>query len=403
MNANIDASTMRRMNRATVLRLVRELRTTSRIDIAQLTGLNKATVSNIVDELIAEQFVHEIGHGSSSGGRRPILLRFNGNAAYAVGVDVQLSHTTTVVCNIRAEVAYRHVQQFQLRGTAGEQRQMLLDVIGSEIQRAREAAPQSPYGLVGACIGLPGMVDFRTGTVHYLPNGPTGSWDVRTPLTERFSFPVFLDNDANCGAWSEFQGRAGEPVNLLYVNAGAGLGTGIIIDNKLYRGRSGIAGEFGHMTINPMGSVCACGSYGCWEEYASERSLIRYIREAGGDPSVLAEDRSLMDQVMNEVRLDNRAYIRAFHSLGQYLGIGIANLMNGLNPDEVILGGSVAGAATFILPEVERAVRHRAIALNKQTPIRIGNVNSVAIGAACLAIDEVLFSQPVDGSHTYPV
>jgi N-acetylglucosamine repressor len=396
MNSNIDASAMRRMNRATVLRLVRDLRTTSRIDIAQMTGLNKATVSNIVEELIKEQFIVEMGYGSSSGGRKPILLRFNANAAYAIGVDVQLSHITTVVCNIRGEVVYRETHPLQLHGSAAEQQRLLEGVIESEIQRAIDAAPKSPYGLVGTCIGLPGMVNFRTGTVHYLPGVFQGQWNIAENLSNRFSFPVYCDNDANCGAWSEYQSRRSGRANFAYINVGMGIGTGIVIENKLYRGASGIAGEFGHMTLNPMGSACPCGNYGCWEEYASERSLLRYIREAGGDTSVLSDDRPLMEQVLNEARLDNRAFIRALHSLGQYLGIGIANVLNALNPDEIILGGSVASAATFILPEMERVIHHRAIWGNKRIPIHIANVNSVAIGAACLAIDEVLFSQSSD-------
>jgi N-acetylglucosamine repressor len=396
MNANIDAATMRRMNRATVLRLIRDFRTTSRIDIAQITGLNKATVSNIVDELMEDKFVHEIGYGSSSGGRKPILLRFNANAAHAVGMEVKPSQLTTVVCNIRGETAYHHVIPVDLRDDSQDKRAVLLTLMAQEIQAAIDAAPKSPYGLVGVCVGLPGMVNYYTGKVYYLAGITTEEWDLKTALTERFSVPIFCDNNANCGAWNEYLLHGERPPSLVYVNAGAGVGAGIVIDGKLFRGQNGSAGEFGHMTINPMGSRCACGNYGCWEEYASERSLLRYIQEAGTDDSLFSPDSPLIDQVLHEASRDNRAYIRAFHSLGQYLGIGITNIINALNPAEIVLGGSLAGAATFVLPEIERVVNHRTRSHTKHILIRIGNVNSVAIGAACLTIEDVLFTTPAD-------
>jgi N-acetylglucosamine repressor len=426
MNANIDASTMRRMNRATVLRLIRDLRTTSRIDVAQMTGLNKATVSNIVDELIREQLVHEIGYGSSSGGRKPILLRFNANAAYAIGVDIQISHITTVVCNIRGETVYRQTQPVQFKQTINtpqtehtareetidtlhlkhpgslsqtfdsDEQSHLLHMVEEEIQRAIQAVPHSPYGLVGIGVGLPGMVNFQSGIIYYIPKLFRGQWNLQKHLTDKFSLPVFCDNDANCGAWNEYMTHTTRVPSLVYIHAGVGIGAGLVIDGKLYRGRDGIAGEFGHLTINPMGSACLCGSYGCWEEYASERSLLRYLREAGADESLFSEDRPLMEQVIKQAQLDNRTYIRAFHSLGQYLGIGIANVMNTLNPHELVLGGSILGASTFVLPEIERVVKHRSLLKNKPIPVRIGNMNAVAIGAACLTIDEVLFSSPTN-------
>lgn len=396
MNANVDASTMRRMNRATVLRIVRDMRTTSRIDIAQVTGLNKATVSNIVDELIADQFVHEVGYGSSSGGRKPILLRFNANAAYAVGVDVQLTRINTVVCNVRGEAAYRNLVELEPDLVQQDPQAYLSGLLEAEIARAIASAPRSAYGLLGICVGLPGMVNFHTGVVSYLPSLAIENWKLGAELTQRFELPVFCDNDANCGAWSETMGKTPRHANLAYVNAGAGIGVGLLVDGQLYRGHDGLAGEFGHMTINPMGPICKCGNSGCWEEYASERSLLRYLRESGADVDPALDSGPLMDWVIRQARSDNRAYIRAFHSLGQHLGVGIANILSALNPDEIIIGGSIASAATFVLPEIERVVKHRAVSRNKQIPIRMSHANAVAVGAACLVIDEVLFATPLE-------
>ncbi|MCY0875009.1 MAG: ROK family transcriptional regulator [Firmicutes bacterium] len=387
---NVDAPAMRRINKATVLQFIRDHRTTSRIDIAQVTGLNKATVSYIVDELITEQWVQEIGYGSSSGGRKPILLRFNASGAYAIGMDVQVNSIKTMVCNTRNEPVYR-----SQRSLSGEQRgalqEHLMTAIVEETRAAVAATPSSPHGLVGIGLALPGLVDVQTGSVHYLPGLPVRDWPIRDQLAQAVGIPVFCENDANCGAWGELTRSASHSDHLAFVNAGTGIGVGLIIAGQLYRGRQGLAGEFGHTTIMPLGQACPCGNYGCWEEYASERSLRRYIIEAGGDPSVLNEEQGFVDQMLSEAQADNRAYIRAFNTLGQYLGIGIANITNALNPDRISLGGTLSQAATFILPEIERIMNYRTLTQNRNIPVSIASANSVAIGAAALVIAQTLF------------
>lgn len=387
---NVDAAAMRRINKATVLQLIRSHRTTSRIDIAQVTGLNKATVSYIVDELIDEKWVQEIGFGSSSGGRKPILLRFNANGAYAVGMDVQLHSVKTVVCNARGESVYRRELNIT-RSPDMTPRDRLIHVIVEEARAAMGATPASPHGLVGIGIGLPGLVNSGSGAVSNLPGVTLAEWDIRDAVAREVSIPVFCDNSANCGAWNELAHGSSHDENLVFVNAGVGIGTGVIIHRRLYRGRGGLAGEFGHTTIMPMGQRCSCGNYGCWEEYASERSLLRYIVEAGGDTVELEQEDHFIERILDEAHADNRAYIRAFNTLGQYLGIGIANIANALSPDRISLGGTLSRAATFILPEIERIMNYRAIAGNKSIPISVANTNSVAVGAASLVIDETLF------------
>ena len=157
--------------------------------------------------------------------------------------------------------------------------------------------------------------------------------------------------------------------------------------------KNGIAGEFGHTTIFPMGERCVCGNYGCWEAYASERSLIRYIIEAGGNADQLNEVPGLIHFILNEAHADNRFYIRALNTLGQYLGIGIANIINALSPDRISLCGTISQAATFILPEIERVFHYRVFPSNRETQVTIAGANTVAIGAATLIIHQTLFDQ----------
>ncbi len=396
MNINVDAAAMRRINRSTVLQLLRDNRTTSRIDIAQITGLNKATVSYIVDELIKDQLVEEIGYGSSSGGRKPVLIKFNANAAYAIGIDIQISQMTTIVTNARGDIIYKRNRRIRFHEEETTYKAHILDVIQSEVDTATLSVPKSPYGITGIGIAMPGIVNFKTGYIHYLPNVQIANWDFLYDIQKKISIPVYIDNDANCGAWCEFSRRNNRLKNLIHLHVGIGIGAGLILDGQIYRGKDGLAGEFGHMTISAMGLECACGNYGCFEEYASERSLVRYIRESGGEKPSISDDSTFIDHLLYEAQHDNRVYIRAFHTLGQYLGIGIANIVNGLNPDQVTIGGAISRAATFILPEVERVLHHRAILANKGIDLTIATNDAAAIGASLLVIDRTLFAMPTD-------
>ncbi len=393
MRQNVDAPAMRRINRATVLQFIRDQRTTSRIDIAQMTGLNKATVSYIVDELIRENWVQEIGYGTSTGGRKPILLRFNANSAYAIGVDIESEMIKTVVCNIRGEVAIK--QEAVLPKLTVDGKHHWLQSIAEEIKTAIASTPTSPHGLIGIALALPGLVNSETGTIATLHQVPIQDWNIQKTLTDELKLPIYIENSANCGAWFEYIRGNSKEESLVFINAGAGIGTGIIINGQLFKGKNGIAGEFGHTTIFPMGERCVCGNYGCWEEYASERSLFRYIIEAGGNVDEFIEVPSLIHFILNEAHADNRYYIRALNTLGQYLGIGIANIINALSPDRISLGGTISQAATFILPEIERMFHYRVFPSNRETQVTIAGANSVAIGAATLIIHQTLFDQSI--------
>ena len=356
-----------------------------------MTGLNKATVSYIVDELISEKWVQEIGYGSSTGGRKPILLRFNANSAYAIGIDIELDTIKTAVCNTRGEVAFKN--EAALPKFTQEWQHHWLGTVIDEIKTAVAATPESPHGLIGIGLALPGLVNSETGVISSLANRSVKDWDLRKAVADALKIPVFIENSANCGAWSEYMRSKNKQENLVFINAGVGIGTGIIINGRLYTGNQGIAGEFGHTSILPMGQRCVCGNYGCWEEYASERSLLRYIVEAGGDINKLEEIPGLVNFILNEAHADNRSYIRALNTLGQYLGIGIANIINALSPDRISLGGTISQAATFILPEIERSINYRVFPLNRHIPVTIAAANSIAVGAATLIIYQTLFDR----------
>jgi N-acetylglucosamine repressor len=387
MSKSVDASQMRKLNKVAVLRAIVEHDPISRIDIADKTDLHKATVTHLVDELIAEQFVCEVGYGESRGGRKPMLLSLNRTAGYTIGLDVQITHITAALCDLLGNVLYSRTCRTEYgAGQLNQDRLFthLVDEIGHVLRRV----PESPHGVLGIGVALPGMVNFETGFVHYLPNLEIHQWDLGPALTDRFGIPAFIDNDANCGAWAEYRSR--RIPDLAFVNAGIGVGVGIMAGDSLFRGHHGIAGEFGHTSISAMGLQCACGSYGCWELYSSERALLRYIQEYGHLNDTEFPGADFVERCQAEALRGNTAYLHAFQSVAQHLGVGLANIANGLNPSMIIVGGNLMRAEQLILPDVKRYFQLRALPTNKDIPIVPASADSIVRGAASLVAWRVL-------------
>lgn len=241
------------------------------------------------------------------------------------------------------------------------------------------AAP-SHYGLVGIGVGVPGMVD-EQGVVLFAPNLGWEMVDLRSILESAFAVPVTIDNEANAGAQGELNfGAARDVRHLLYISAGSGIGSGIIIGGELYKGARGYAGETGHMTIEAEGKPCSCGSRGCWELYASEKTydnpgltlpartttgLVKYALE--GQPDTLSH----------------------FNSIGEYLGIGVTNLINSFNPELIVIGGALSEAEPWLGEPLRRVVAERTLPYHKQqleiTFSRLGSRGTM-IGAGFSAV-----------------
>lgn len=378
----VDASVMRSANKRTVLGLLYHKKTSSRVDISRTTGLNPATVSSLVDELIHEQYVEEVGTGPSSGGRKPIIIRFNADTGYVIGVDVQITHLSTVLINANREVIFE--RRMDIPPAAQPlHRDDLTDLIEREVVAAKRRCPPSPHGLMGVGVGLPGLVDHHQGRALLLPNLGIVDWDISRALAQRETLPIFVDNDANCGAWSEY--LTSGTANLLFINSGVGLGVGTVINGQLYRGAHGIAGEAGHHAISPTGLDCLCGNIGCWEQFASERGLARTLRDQGiVTPFPLPAD--FIHRAIEEAQHGNSVYLEAFDDLARHLATGLINLLNLLNPQTIYLGGTVAEAQSLLLPLIHEQIRSRALLNNQEVVIHPSSPTSVALGAAGLAL-----------------
>jgi predicted NBD/HSP70 family sugar kinase len=328
----------------------------SRSAIAKKLGITKGTVSSLTTELIEEKIIIEHGPGSSSGGRRPLMLLFNEKAGYSIGINLGVNYILGILTNLNGEII---AEQRQI--ISKENFSQWLPVIIETIQHLIEQAPPSPYGVVGIGVGVPGMVD-NNGLVLLAPNLEWENVHLKQELEQVFHLPVTIDNEANAGAYEEkiHHSHPAQPNNIVYVSAGIGIGVGLIIDGKLYNGAKGFSGESGHMMIDIDGRECLCGSRGCWEMYASEKAL---MIEAEKLPSSTAGNH--LESLIEEAHT-NEHVTALFADIGYYLGIGISNILNTFNPEKVVIGNRLAMAKDLLQPSLKEAVERHSLSFHKE-------------------------------------
>lgn len=346
--ANVARSnTIRDINRQIVLNYVRERGPISRAEIAHETALQRSTVSLIVEELRVEGLIEEVS-GESTGGRPPILLSLRTADAVAIGVD--LGTTRTIVAT--SDLAGRVLEQetFETSPDAKKTTQEIID-------RSRRFIRRNDGTIEGIGISLPGLVD-PEGKELFIPTFKWRDLPLAKDISSGTGLPVTMDNDANAAAQAELwfgRPEIREVRDFIIVLVEDGVGTGIVFDGQVYRGENGAAGEFGHMTIGQGAPVaCASGSRECWEAFASQRAaLARYKNLSRGSNGDLNNNfQELLDQAL---RSDGAART-ALKETAHYLGIGIANLIRGLAPEAVIVGGPIVRAWPIISQEITSTV-----------------------------------------------
>lgn len=344
-----DQALIKRINTAIVLESILRGAPLSRAQISEQSGLNKATVSSLVQDLIDGSLVREIGIGQSSGGRKPVLLDFVSTSGYAVGVDLGVNYIRGVLTDLRGNIvaewtASLNPAETDVAGTMEQLCGCIESLIGE--------APASAYGIVGIGVGVPGLVD-ESGTILFAPNLKWRDVPLQRMLTDKFSLPVTIDNEANMGALGEQKYGAGRSIsNLIYVSVGMGIGTGLILHKTLYKGASGFSGEMGHLSVEAHGKSCTCGNRGCWELYASELALLEQADPLGIDS---------LDNLLAAANEGRQDVLDLFSNIGEYLGIGIANIVNVFNPDAVVIGNRMSRARPWLESALRQTVEQRAL------------------------------------------
>lgn len=377
---------VKQINKTLVLETILHEAPISRADISQKVGLNKGTVSSLVNELLEDQLIYESGPGQSSGGRRPVILLFNDKAGFSIGIDLGVNYILGVLTDLKGNIIVEVNKKLTVRSY-----EVVIEILKSVISDLINAAPQSHYGIVGIGIGVPGLVN-NHGEILIAPNLGWKNINLREEIENCFDIPVLIENEANAGAYGEkLYGAGKENDNILYISAGIGIGVGIILNGKLFYGMNGFSGEAGHMIVQVNGKDCTCGSSGCWELYASEKALLEEARKL--KLTSITEETLSIELLLELANSGNEDIINLFHSIGMYLGVGINNIINIFNPEQVIIGNRLAMAKDWLEKSIEKFIKNHTMKYHQKDLIVSFSKHayySAAIGVSAQMIDQFL-------------
>ena len=367
-------TTSRDINRHIALNLIREHQPISRADLARGMKMTRGVVSVLVQELIAQGLIYEGATGEAARGRKPTFLHIRTHDRLVVAVDVRFTRTFLMLCDFSGR---------QLAIENFETVVPIAEFVKDLTVRIRKLLRTQGLGFTCEGIGLvvPGMVDQRTGKIL---NAPALGWrdvDIRTKLASTTGLPVHIENSGRASALAQLWLTRGETSgghNFVYISVSDGVGVGVVVNGELLRGRDHIAGEFGHMPLNLDGPRCMCGNNGCWEAYTSNlATLSRYFgwNLSKHSPKHLKDaERSsftVLDLIACARRGDSKA-VAAVLATGRFLGLGIATIINLVNPDCLYLAGEITTAWDLIEDTVREAVAERALTeAASHTPLRV--------------------------------
>lgn len=376
-----------------VLRLIWQERRISRAEIARLASLSRSTVSEIVSEILPMGIVAEVGEGLSQGGRRPIVLEFQDDACVILGVEMGATHVVVALTDLRGRVLAWESREHPVRTDPEGTRRLI-----AELCRACLAAPAGTgRPLVGIGVAVPSPVDpshpDRLSTI-VLP-----AWEARLGLDDlarQHGVPLMVDNDANLGALAEHWWGAGRGIDdLAYIKVAMGIGSGHVIGGEIYRGATGVAGEIGHLSIDPQGKPCICGLRGCLVTLVGGPALLERAAElASRFPDSRLAGRTITVLDLEDAALAGDALaLTVAQEAASHLGRGVAGLLNLMNPSLVIVGGDLARLGDLLLDPLRETVKSRTLVSSvAAAEIRASDLGAraIAMGAATLVLKAAL-------------
>ncbi len=329
----------------------------SRADIARETGLARSTVSSLVSDLQAAGLVVESAatngraNASSKGGRPPVLLTLNPSAGAVLGIHFDHRFVRVAVAQLDHRILAEEARELDVDNDAASTLDVAVELAHEVVGRAGVKLDR----LLGVGAAVPGPIDHATGAVGSTTIMP--GWvglDVAAELESRLDLPVHIDNDANLGALAESVLGAGRDAReMVYVMLSSGIGAGLVLGGRLHRGVRGTAGEIGHVLVNEQGPICRCGNRGCLETYAGAWAMLELLRAAHGELTP--------ERMIALAQEGDPACRRVISDAARTVGSVVAALCNQLNPERVVVGGTVSPAGELVLEPIREMVRRYAI------------------------------------------
>ena len=381
------SATQREFGRRAILTEIRRAGQIPRIELAQRTGISRATVTTITAELLQEGLIQESPRteldGDATRGRPRVDLRLRGAARLVAGAKVSGRSISLVLLDFEGEQRAAH--ETRLSASALDTGDMVA-ALDTALTGLMQEAGQDPGDLAGVCIGIAGIVDAAHGFVHWSPSLTARNIDLGAELSAKLGIPAFIDNDANLVAVAEKTFGLGRPhSDFIVVTIESGVGLGLVLGDRLYRGTRGCGAEFGHTKVQIDGALCRCGQRGCLEAYISDYALLREASFTLGRDLQIGE---LLQQAKAGEPIARSVVDRA----GRMFALGLANLVNIFDPELIILAGEQMQFDHLYAPEVIEMMRKSIVQVDKPPPEVVihkwGNL-MWARGAAAHALDKI--------------
>jgi len=361
---------VKNFNKHVAVDLIRFANGISRSDLADQMGLTRAAVSLIVTDLLESGVILEAESRAVPSGRPPIVLEINAKRGLIAAIDMGATHINLAVADFAANILHKNSLPFDIN----QGPQVCLAAADRAFRDLLTAHGISLSDLYAAGIGVPGPVVTNAGAVVSPPIMP--GWDgypIRESLQQMWSLPVSLNNDAELGALGEWAYGAGRgEKNLAYIKVGSGIGAGLILNQQIYGGTTGSAGEIGHLTIEENGPLCTCGNRGCLEAFAGGHAIARQAKELAqsGKRTLLINypvEKLTAREVAEAAQRGDLAAQEIITRAGTFIGIAIAGLINLINPSVVVIGGGVAQAGDLLTAPIRQVVRERSLRASEQS------------------------------------
>jgi predicted NBD/HSP70 family sugar kinase len=383
-----SSETAREINRDILLHAIHLHQPVSRADLARLSGLQPSTVSVIIGQLIDEGWVLPGMLGRLPRGRRPTFVTLNDRHA-ALAIDLRPGRANLAVVDINGKLLGRDTVPYEIRaGSTADEARTAIAQIAQAAHALKAAFADRVFQGLG--VSVSGRVDQKTHRLLFSPNVPWGQIDVHGELQRVLRTPVEMENAANACLFSErWFGNFHDAANMLVVSVSEGIGTGMLVDGSVVRGRDDMAGEFGHMTLEESGPVCGCGNVGCWEVFASNRAGLRYFHELAPETTL-----SNFQELLNLALAGDLRALRSIDKMMHWLARGLTMLAAGLSPEVIIIVGDCTALWPRICPLLESKLIAKSI--TPHTPRVVAAMDGDAArlrGAAALVLHKVLFGQ----------
>lgn len=397
-----DLKLIQEINRSIILDMIRKQAPISRSEIAKRINISPTTVTSAVNELMNEGFVREDGIGVSNGGRKPVLLRFDPNSHFIIGVSITNSYIKIAEMNLEAEIRRKEIYSTNLLFGQSVIKHVL------ELIRQFLEKTENMNRCVGITIITPGIVDAKKGIISYNTKLDLRNVPLKQLVEQQFGLRTYLDNDTNAFVLAEKHfGPYGHFKDLLYITVGDGLGSGLMINGSIYRGHNGSSGELGHTTVERGSGVrCECGNVGCLESYvrwpAIYSKILSAIMTRGQSTKIqelVPEDISQITPAIfiKALNMGDELCLKILEEVVSYLAAGVINYIHLFNPEVIILGGEIVQGNPIFLEAIQQHVSKHVIPVLREDitirPTTLGTEFEM-LGAAAVLLQEK-FQSPV--------